>query len=260
MAEHAGPARGLAEPAASAKAPATAAPSRYGKLLNRGSEALAGYAQRLAPRRETTLGKCAQLLARSAGHTPPSSEVAQLKRVPVGFDRVAGTRSVDDSLVTTGLGNCIAVAAQDKKTGAAVMGHFDTVHSIDPETMKTKEGALQAFKAHLVEELRRAAGAAPDPVFHVSVGLAWIGGLDADSPAKDKWWYMRHSLLMACLAVFGTEPRQGGLMAEFFPATGTIRGSSTLVEGEQPITEPSDDPHGKGGSEIPYAALMRGVK
>lgn len=51
MAEHAPPARKPAEPAASAKAPAAAAPGSYGELLNRRSEAaLAGYAQLLAHR------------------------------------------------------------------------------------------------------------------------------------------------------------------------------------------------------------------
>lgn len=64
MAEHADPARKAAEPAGSAKPAAERGPR--GELPIQRTEALARYAERLAPRGETMLGRCAQLLARRA--------------------------------------------------------------------------------------------------------------------------------------------------------------------------------------------------
>jgi hypothetical protein len=197
----------------------------------------------------------------SATHASPlrplqpqqSPAVAQLKRVPVGFDRVAGTKAADDSLVTTGLANCIAVAAQDTNTGAAVMGHFDTLHAYNPATKKFNDSILEAFRTHLLEELGRVAGAKPKPVFHVSVGTVWLGSMaDIDSPSNDPWWFMRHSLLGACAKVFGKEPSQGGSSAEFFLGAALMQGSAVLAKETGAISAPKDDPHGRAGAEIPY--------
>lgn len=76
MAEHAAPARKPAEPAASAKAPATATPGGYGELLNRRSEAaLAGWAQLLDRRGEAASTRCAQLLAGRGTAKAPAAPI-----------------------------------------------------------------------------------------------------------------------------------------------------------------------------------------
>ncbi len=178
----------------------------------------------------------------------------QLARIPVGFDRVsAATDPVADSLVTRGLGNCIAIAAQDNRTGLAVMGHLNTNNTLE------NVDALIAFRTLLLNELERIVGRRPNPVFHVSLGTVWMSrDRDVDHPRNNRWWQMRHGLIVDCINVFGTEPSEFGDVAEFNLATGQIRGSGENGDEANLVARPADDPHGRAGDDIPYDRLRHG--
>ncbi|MFT5780389.1 MAG: hypothetical protein ACI837_003351 [Crocinitomicaceae bacterium] len=183
-----------------------------------------------------------------------NSAPIQLARIPVGFNSVSvALDPVADSLVTAGLGNCIAVACQDLTTGRAVMGHLDT------GTIINNLGAFQAFRTLLENELTRAAGGAINPRFQVSIGRVWMSeNRDVNAAVNAGWWNMRDTLLMNCINAFGTEPTEAGAVAEFNLGQGRIHGSGSLGEEVARVAPPADDPNGRAGDDIPYDRLRRG--
>lgn len=172
-------------------------------------------------------------------------DTIQRERISVGYDRV-GSGNAGDVLVTDGLANCIAVAVQDTNTKAAVMGHLNT-GTIDYRDV----GHYRAFRALLLDELRRVAGRDPVPQFHVCMGALWVSGdRDLDDPANNEWWLMRYTILNNCKQAFGTEPTKAGPTAEFDTATSTLKGSLT----QEGVGAPPDNWE-RQGDAIPYDDL-----
>lgn len=181
------------------------------------------------------------------------SAPVQMARIPVGFDRVGVATSAADSLVTSGLENCIAIAVQDTRTRVAAMGHYNTSQCFDGDG-KVIAANLVAFRSLMLNELERAAGAAPNPVFRIAVGGQWMS--QDEKGLSDGHQAMRFNLLMACRQVFGTEPTVGGTTAEFFLGTGIISGNGFRSEAEESDIQPSDDKGAdNAGDPIPYERL-----
>jgi hypothetical protein len=171
-------------------------------------------------------------------------QVIQRARIAAGYDRISAGKK-GDVLITSGLANCIAVAAQDLKTGAAVMGHLNT-----GTITYNDEAHYAAFRELLLNELERVAGGKPNPRFHVSLGSLWVGTGDQ----TNAWWNMRHAIILNCISAFKAEPTVAGTTAEFDVSAGIIKGNATLSEGENAI---GALPEGwaNAGDAIPYADL-----
>lgn len=126
MAEHTAQARKAAEPAASAKAPAAAAPGSYGELLNRRSESVLGTAAQLLARRGAAAARAAPPApGRAVGPQPvqrlrPPNRTGLPDRLKAGVEALSGL-SMDDVRVHRG-------SSEPAKLGALAYAHGRDIH------------------------------------------------------------------------------------------------------------------------------------
>jgi chemotaxis receptor (MCP) glutamine deamidase CheD len=163
--------------------------------------------------------------------------------VSVGFNRVNVARH-GQKLATAGLANCVAIAVQDRTTGHAAMGHFDTMHLMGEGSQLTRTTSLGAFQRQLLTALRRLTGSTIDPVYSVSIGGIWFNA--ADNPTTDR---QRHHMLMTIRDVFGVEAQECGAIAWFDTRTGRISGQKTDPDH---VAEPLDNSWSAEGDLIAY--------
>lgn len=134
-----------------------------------------------------------------------------MSKVNVGIGKV-GSGGAGDVLTTSGLANCIAIVAYDKKSEKAAMYHYMT-HTTFKSDNTVKPAEMSKAKA-LVDSALKKAGGKPSKYF-VSIGGLW-------KDAKGSVDEMRHNLLMAIVKNFKMEPKKAGKSATFDISAGKL--------------------------------------
>jgi|GEM_PF-2807247 len=144
-----------------------------------------------------------------------SSPVVQRKLVSAGFNKMAGGGR-EDTLVTSSLGNCIAIVAWDPVKQLAVLAHYDTQHS-SMQDLAFEVGAFERFKEKLLNGLRQIGSTAGEDMieFRIGLGLVWAAQSQARQLARSR-------LCASLLSAFGVLPAGNGATMTFAVENGTL--------------------------------------
>lgn len=151
--------------------------------------------------------------------------------VAAGFNRLSAIATLDDTIITAGLANCIAVAAIDRVFGSMRIAHYDTMNCMMGETMPAIP--LTNFRDWFGND-----------TLEYRVGLGALWGNATGATAK-----MRHSLMMAIVDVFGHEPGLSGGTISLSRANGDFILAAHQNEALMPAAWSTM------GTEIPYHQL-----
>ena len=132
--------------------------------------------------------------------------------INVGIGKVESGGS-GDVLTTSGLANCIAIVAYDKKTEKAAMYHFNTISTFKSDNT-VKPAELSKAKTTVDAALKKEGGKVTK--YYVSIGGLW-------KDAKGEVDKMRHNLLMAVIKTFNYEPKKAGKKATFDIAAAKLK-------------------------------------
>ncbi len=120
--------------------------------------------------------------------------------VAAGFDKISPNAALTDTVITSGLANCIAVAAIDTARSRMRIAHYNTLFCL----IKNGQDATQDHVYTCFEKLKRQIGTGL--IYRVGLGSVWYNA--ADKGHKLDGW--RHYLCMAALNIFEHEPRIAG--------------------------------------------------
>jgi hypothetical protein len=107
-----------------------------------------------------------------------------------GFNRISDIATLKDEVTTSGLANCVAIAAIDRTLESMRIAHYDTLNCTqqnDDNTLEVKLQPLIKFKEWFT-----------GPGIDFKIGL---GGIWFNNPTP-----LRHSLILALKEVFHHEP------------------------------------------------------
>jgi hypothetical protein len=135
-----------------------------------------------------------------------------MPQVDVGFDGSDTATMVaqpGDTLMTTGLANCIAIVVYDTGGQGAAMRHYDTLAAFGgmvPDNVSNQnaltfnQNALTVARTDTEQALLTQVPGA-NMAYAVSIGGIW-----ADVDDRSALWQSRYNLLTDIIAVFGVEP------------------------------------------------------
>ena len=168
--------------------------------------------------------------------------------VLAGFDRVSDVASTqNDTVMTGGLGNCIAVVAYNQVAHEMVIAHYNTLNCFAQDDA----GKLVCSADKLVEFRDWLNQRVDSDGYVVGLGAVWYDtapkpGDDQYSPTDD----MRFDLITQIDAVFNCEPAAAGLCIRFR----VDAAQGPLMEGSMnnDWIEHEDPNWTTAGVEIPY--------
>lgn len=167
--------------------------------------------------------------------------------MPAGYDRVsAAVKIVPGAIVlTSGLANCIAIAAYNKTSGLMVIAHFNTLFCYDQEAKKMDKAKLVNFKRWLGDSIKANA-------YAIGLGTLWINTAPGDGEiAYSNWDNLRFDLITKVKEVFHHEPTVAGKCIRFqLDSNG-----HALMEGSMSDAWINAMNWRDAGVEIPYATF-----
>ncbi|MDE1145859.1 MAG: hypothetical protein PW843_04460 [Azospirillaceae bacterium] len=155
--------------------------------------------------------------------------------VPAGFDKLSALGKLStDTVITSGLGNCIGIVCINTAKQSMAIAHYNTLFT---DGLMLKDAARVA--ASLTKLRRWLEGQTTATSFQIGVGGCWYDVAASNEP-------MRHALLVGLTNVFQNEPTVWGQ---------TVRYVGGRLEGSPNADWVNNLDWSKAGTSIPYSQL-----